>query len=127
MDAELYIVPVGVVEQQIVSSVEIYIPELNMIISPGNSTLVNQEEVTQRYEELEKIADLEIPDDETDVYKELQASVALHMQCEEKALSQLDPIITDAVQKFQAEPHIHIPTIDETSEILGKSNIIIEG
>jgi len=127
MNAELYIVPIGIADERIVSSVEVYVPDLDMIIAPGNSTLLNKDEAAAHYENQKKVADIEIEEEESKIYKELQASVALHMQCEEKALSALDPLIVDAIKKFQAEPHIHIPTADETSAVMGDSGIILEG
>ena len=141
MNAELYIVPVGMVEQQIVSSVEVYISDLDMIVAPGNSSIVTEEEAKERYADLRKIADIELPasvplygDEEITIYEELQQNIVKSSECEELALSKLDSVISEAIEKFKSEPQIHIPTASETSELMGSpdqfledSNIILEG
>ena len=131
MDAELYIVPVGMVEEQIVTTVEVYIPDLLLIVAPNNSSIIDDvKEAEERYEELKKIGDIEIPDEDKAAYEKLRESLQEKSLNEEECLSQLDPVISEVVQKFQSEPQIHIPTAGEASEVLGEpggSGIIFEG
>ena len=127
MNAELYIVPVGMVEEEIVTNIEIYISDLSMIVSPENSMLIEEEEAEKRYEDLAKVSDIELPDEDKQVYENLQLSLATKFDNEVAVLSKLEPLITEAIEKFQSQPQIHIPTACETSEVLGDSGIIFEG
>lgn len=132
MKAELYLIPMGIMGEQVVTTVAVYIPDMNLIVAPGNSSEAD-ENTKEKYENLQKIADIDIPDEDKAAYEELGQAIAEKQDREEYVLSKLDSTISDAVQKFQAEPHIHIPTIDETSQIIGEqdnndgSGIIIEG
>jgi len=142
MKAEIYVVPMGIMGQNIMTTIETYVPDLMLVISPGNSNVFDsKEEATERYENLQKVAEIEIDDDEKPSFEALKEVVQSKREEEEKILSQLEPILSETVQKLQNEPQIHIPTLGEASQILGQegpslsddddlfggSNIIVEG
>ena len=130
MLGELYMVPLGVVEQQVVTVIEIYIPDLLLIVAPGNSSLIeNKKEAEERYEEFKKIGDIEIPDEDEQYYIELKQAIENKNILEETCLTHLDSVVSEAIHEFQSEPQIHIPTLNERSQLMGdgKSGIIIEG
>ena len=123
MQIELYAVPVGVSEGQIFSSIEIYVPDLNLLISNSGSHGISEEESKERYnvddnQYVIKIGTEEIPKDMENLYIELKSCVELEEALSVKIFDHLGPIIEQKSTEIQSQPKIIIPDINESKLIL---------
>ena len=56
MQAKIYAVPVGVINGQMVTTIEVYVPDLLLVVNPANSTVFETvEDAEEKYSELEAI------------------------------------------------------------------------
>ena len=118
MEATLYAVPVGMMGDSLMTTIECCVPELLLIMTPGNSFVVDsQEELDEKYSELQPIAEFDIDDEQKLLFDDLKAKVEEKDKSEEGLFIKLEDVITDAVEKFKTSPQIHMPTADEISQI----------
>ena len=116
MKGEVYAIPVGMMGDQFVTTIEVFIPELDLTIGPDGSK--TSEDLKESYQDYKKIADIEIPDEEKDNLLEFKNMIIANSLKEEEILSKLDEPLQEVVKKFQSEPQIHIPTMFESDQIL---------
>ena len=122
MQAQIYAVPIGAMGNEIVTTIEIYIPEMDLIVGPGSSSV--QEDAKDRYEQLKCIGEFEIEKVHEDMVlalEELKEKLVEAETKEEEVLTLLDDSIREVVNAFQAVPQIQIATSSEMSQILGSS------
>jgi len=120
MKGEFYNIPMGMTEQGIVTTIELFFPDLLLAFSPGNSSIFSDiDEASEKYGQFEKVMEIDIDDEETQVLNEMKSLLEAKQEKEEEIFSQLESVFSEAVDKIQNEPHIHMPTPGETSQILG--------
>lgn len=122
MKAELYVVPMGVMDQQMMATIEAFFPDLSMSVSNLGSQIIDNKD---RYEHLRKIKDIEIPITREKLYNELHTALTNKDIKEMEVFMDLAPVLESAVKEIQNQPQIHVPTPEESSQILRK-NIILE-
>ena len=117
MQANLYMIPIGIVENSMVTTVELYLPDLNMVISSSGSTTIDSEEAEERYQETKLIQEIEIDDQQIAGLNDLKDLVIQKETKEQEILQELESVMSEAIEKFQNQPQIHVPSPFEMNQI----------
>jgi len=117
VQANLYMIPIGIVENSMVTTVELYLPDLNMVISSSGSTTIDSEEAEERYQETKLIQEIEIDDQQIAGLNDLKDLVIQKETKEQEILQELESVMSEAIEKFQNQPQIHVPSPFEMNQI----------
>ena len=100
-----------------VTTVELYLPDLNMVISSSGSTTIDSEEAEERYQETKLIQEIEIDDQQIAGLNDLKDLVIQKETKEQEILQELESVMSEAIEKFQNQPQIHVPSPFEMNQI----------
>ena|SRR3990167_8108172 len=118
MQGQIYIVPVGMMGNEFVTTVEICIPDLLLIITPGNSTAVDSiDTINEKYSNLKCIKEIEISEENVALFQDLKDAIDVHLDLEAKAFQELDEQVNQAVHEFQMQPQIQIASTDDLERL----------
>jgi hypothetical protein len=120
MQAQIYAVPVGVINGQMITTIEVFVPDLLLVVNPANSSVFESvEEAEEKYSELEAIKEFEIEKLDESLFNNLSDIVKQRAEVEGDIFIKLDKTIRDAINEFKNTPKIHIPSAGEVSMLSG--------
>jgi len=131
MKAQIYVVPVAMTEEGLITDIEIYIPDLTLIVSVSGSQIIDNNMAEEKYSELKIVKEIDI-DDESDIalYKELKDILSQKDAKEIEIFNRNNILLETIADEMATSPHIHIPTPGEISQLSddfsGNSGLILE-
>lgn len=129
MKGEIYIVPMGMLGDNLITTVEILVRDYLISINPESGlSLVDEEEIKEKFNNLKCMAEIEIDQETEENIKGVKSILEEKLEKELNILEKIGPTLQKEIDRIQNEPQIHIPTMDEISE-LGQnrgSSIIID-
>lgn len=119
MKIRIYAIPIGVMGNQMVTTVEVCIPDMLMTISfPNDSCIYNsQEELDAKYEQAQLIQELYIDDDNLQSFLDLKELLSKKQELENKVTTVLNSFVEDAVEEFKNKPRIEIASESDLNNI----------
>lgn len=118
MKVDLYVIPVGRMGDQVISTIEAYVADLAMIVSNLGSQLVEPQHLEQRYGEMEPIDSFEISPEDEPLYRDLHDSLSQTTEKEIKVFERLAPVLQAKAKEIQEKPRILVPNPVESKLIL---------